>query len=100
MDFIKSDSRRRDFVRTCPEFVIVDEAHTCAFAAERGGARHQRHQLLKDLAANPERHMVLVTATPHSGNEQAFRALLGLLDSEFENLPTEIELDTERERGI
>ena len=38
--------------------------------------------------------MVLVTATPHSGNEQAFRALLGLLDDEFENLPTEIELDT------
>lgn len=31
---------------------------------------------------------------PHSGNDQAFRTLLGLLDGEFENLPTEIELDT------
>ena len=32
-DFIKSDRRRDDFLRTCPELVIVDEAHTCAAAA-------------------------------------------------------------------
>src|SRR5690348_10161267 len=30
MDFIKSDRRRDEFLRTCPELVIVDEAHTCA----------------------------------------------------------------------
>ena len=29
-DFIKSDRRRDEFVRACPELVIVDEAHTCA----------------------------------------------------------------------
>ena len=33
-DFIKSDRRRDDFLRTCPEMVIVDEAHTCAFSEE------------------------------------------------------------------
>lgn len=33
-DFIKSDRRRNDFLRTCPEMVIVDEAHTCAFAGK------------------------------------------------------------------
>ena len=36
-DFIKSDRRRHDFLRTCPEFVIVDEAHTCAAAVEGRG---------------------------------------------------------------
>jgi SNF2 family DNA or RNA helicase len=30
LDFIKSDRRRDEFLRTCPELVIVDEAHTCA----------------------------------------------------------------------
>ncbi len=30
IDYIKSDMRRADFVRACPSFVIVDEAHTCA----------------------------------------------------------------------
>src|SRR5437879_6374246 len=29
-DFIKSERRRDEFLRTCPELVIVDEAHTCA----------------------------------------------------------------------
>ena len=32
---------------------------------------------------NPDRNLVLVTATPHSGNEGAFRSLVGLLDPPF-----------------
>jgi superfamily II DNA or RNA helicase len=89
-DFIKSDRRREDFLRACPELVIVDEAHTCAWAGEGRGARHQRHQLVAGLAARPDRHVVLVTATPHSGNEAAFRSLLGFLDPEFERLPDDL----------
>jgi len=89
MDYIKSDRRRDEFKRACPEFVIVDEAHTCAHGAERGG-RHQRFELIKDLAQNRDRHIVLVTATPHSGKENAFRSLLTFLDKEFEDLPEEL----------
>lgn len=36
-DFIKSDRRRDEFLRTCPDLVIVDEAHTCAYGFEKGG---------------------------------------------------------------
>jgi SNF2 family DNA or RNA helicase len=90
-DFIKSDRRRDDFLRSCPEFVIVDEAHTCAWSGEGRGGRHQRHRLVEGLAAPAKkRHVVLVTATPHSGNEQAFRSLLGLLNPDFVNLPDDI----------
>lgn len=89
MDFIKSDRRRHDFLRACPEFVIVDEAHTCASASERSAAQ-QRHELLTKLADDPHRHLVLVTATPHSGNEGAFRSLLGLLQPAFKNLPDDL----------
>lgn len=90
MDFIKADRRRHDFLRTCPDFVIVDEAHTCASSAEGRGAAHQRHELLAKLAEKPERHLVLVTATPHSGNEGAFRSLLTLLTPDFKNLPDDL----------
>lgn len=90
MDFIKSDRRRAEFVRTCPELVIVDEAHTVAYGGEGRGGRHQRHQLISALAADPNRHMILVTATPHSGNEAAFRSLLRLLDPEFGELPEDL----------
>ena len=89
LDYIKSDRRRHDFIRACPELVIVDEAHTCAASGETG-ARHQRHALVKALAADPERHMILVTATPHSGKEGAFRSLLGLIGPDFESLPDDL----------
>lgn len=87
IDYIKSDRRRADFIRACPEFVIVDEAHTCAEGASTGGGQQQRHRLVKELAANSERHLVLCTATPHSGVESAFYSLLGLLDPEFASIP-------------
>ncbi len=89
-DYIKSDRRRDDFLRACPELVIVDEAHTCAAPINQRGARHQRHSLLKGLAADADRHLILVTATPHSGNEEAFRSLLALLDPEFATFPTDL----------
>lgn len=89
-DFIKSDRRRDEFLRSAPELVIVDEAHTCADSGDGRGGRHQRHRLLKGLSADAERHLVLVTATPHSGNEGAFRSLLSLLKPEFGKLPEDL----------
>jgi len=88
-DFIKSDQRWQDFVRACPEFVIVDEAHECA---DQSGARSatQRYRLVAKIAEDLRKHVVLVTATPHSGKEDAFRNLLGFLDPEFRNLPDDL----------
>lgn len=98
-DYIKSDRRRDDFLRACPELVIVDEAHTCAAPIDQRGARHQRHSLLKGLATDPARHLILVTATPHSGNEEAFRSLLVLLDPEFATFPMDLSgVQNERHR--
>ena len=87
-DFIKSPKRADDFIVKCPEFVIVDEAHGCTLAAGAGRGRQQRFELLKRIADDRTRHILLVTATPHSGNEDAFRSLLGLLDPAFAALPT------------
>lgn len=84
LDYIKSDRRRDEFQHSCPEFVIVDEAHTCTRSGDRG--RQQRYTLLRDLADNPARHLVMLTATPHSGNEEAYFNLLGLLDRDFQQL--------------
>ena len=80
-DFIKSPGHRDDFVAHCPDLVIVDEAHTCV-SAEGTGVRsaQQRYELLSRLAADRRRHLLLVTATPHSGKDELFRSLIGLLD--------------------
>jgi superfamily II DNA or RNA helicase len=82
IDFVKSDrgGHRDAFLRDAPDLIIVDEAH---IAARPGGSdgrvEHQRHELLRDLAKDPSRHVILVTATPHSGIEESFRSLLSLL---------------------
>jgi superfamily II DNA or RNA helicase len=97
-DFIKTARRADDFVRCCPEFVIVDEAHGCTLAGGVGRGRQQRFELLRKVAEDPQRHLVLVTATPHSGNEEAFRSLLSLLDPDFANLP--VDLDAAERTGL
>jgi superfamily II DNA or RNA helicase len=83
LDYIKSEKRRDNFLHHCPELVIVDEAHTCAATV---AGRHQRYDLLKGLTDSATRHLVLLTATPHSGDDAAFFRLLGLLDREFQQL--------------
>ena len=83
LDYVKTRERRDNFLQACPDFVIVDEAHTCASSGQR---RHQRHELLRGLADSATRHLVLLTATPHSGDDAAFYRLLGLLAPDFERL--------------
>lgn len=94
LDYIKSERRRNEFLRVCPEFVIVDEAHACA--AGFGRTAQLRHELLRQVSHDPARHLVLVTATPHSGDESQFRSLLTLLDPELGELPADLSGDVNR----
>jgi len=80
LDYIKADKRRDSFARSCPKTIVVDEAHACVGAHQ---GRQQRFELLKRLSEDQERHLILLTATPHSGDEAAFDRLLGLLDPGF-----------------
>lgn len=97
-DFIKSTRHRDDFVRHCPDLVIVDEAHTCVTADEEAGSRQNqlRYELLQRIAADTNRHLVLLTATPHSGKESAFRNLIGLLNPELAT----VDLSTDEGRKL
>ncbi|HUK70876.1 MAG TPA: helicase-related protein [Streptosporangiaceae bacterium] len=84
-DFIKSPRHRDDFIDHCPDLVIVDEAHTCVPADAGASAKSAqlRYELLTRLARNERRHLLLVTATPHSGKDESFRALIGLLNPQL-----------------
>ncbi|USS49409.1 helicase-related protein [Ralstonia pseudosolanacearum] len=84
IDFIKSDARRDVFIEQCPELLIVDEAHTCARPAGASASQQQRYHLISRIAAKPDQHLVMLTATPHSGKSEEFQSLLGLLRPEFE----------------
>jgi superfamily II DNA or RNA helicase len=78
-DFIKRPGLREQFWHGCPDLLIIDEAHTCVSDGTGGRSRILRHELVERLARDERRHLVLVTATPHSGKEDGFRNLLSLL---------------------
>jgi len=88
IDTVKGERYRASFLQRCPSLVIVDEVHG---AARAPGAKHkrgqqQRYDLLRALADDADRHLILLTATPYSGVESAFLSILGLLQNRFEGL--------------
>ncbi|NVK64979.1 MAG: DEAD/DEAH box helicase [Flavobacteriales bacterium] len=87
IDYVKQASKKGIFLTDCPEFVVVDEAHTCTMpAGAKSKTQQQRYSLLHDISADEKRHILLLTATPHSGKDEEFRSLLGLLDRKFDSL--------------
>jgi SNF2 family DNA or RNA helicase len=102
-DFIKQHSRRDEFAVHCPELVVVDEAHTCvgASTASKHSQAHLRYTLLRKLADDPTRHLLLLTATPHSGDDEAWQSLIGLLDERLTKLPVDLSgRDRENDRKL
>ena len=84
IDYLKSDKRKALFLNDCPDLVIVDEAHTCALpAGAKSKSQQLRHSLLYDISKDPSKHMVFLTATPHSGKDEEFISLLNLLNPRF-----------------
>ncbi len=84
IDYAKMDTHRSNFLQYCPDLVIVDEVHGCARPSTQDKVRQQRYELLREVAKDPNRHLILLSATPHSGVEESFRSLLGLLNPQFE----------------
>ncbi len=86
LDYIKSERHRDHFLNIAPECIVVDEAHTCTETGTKG--KQLRYDLLKRLVGgiNNERHLIMLTATPHSGKDVSFYSLLSLLNPEFAEL--------------
>ena len=84
LDYIKADDHAEWFKSHSGSdaMIVVDEAHTCCV----GGGKQLRFNLLKNLAQDKKRNMLLLTATPHSGDENAFSNLISLLDTKFGSL--------------
>lgn len=96
IDFVKHPRHKALFLQSAPEVVVVDEAHGAV-----GGPRqenHLRYELVKELAKDRSRHLLLLTATPHSGIPEAFSLLLGLLDPEFQGWDLENLSEEQRTR--
>lgn len=79
IDFLKRPEVLREIQGIIWDIVVVDEAH---YLLEAGRTTHLRGRLGRYLAAN-SRTLLLLSATPHNGDPQAYRRLLSLLDPMF-----------------
>lgn len=97
LDYIKSDKNRSYFEHMPLDLVLVDEAHTCVRST---GSKQKRFDLLQKVTKDPSRHLLLLTATPHSGNDEAFFNLLSLIDEKFLKLRDETSVSSSLRREL
>jgi superfamily II DNA or RNA helicase len=88
LDYAKQDDVRERVWQQQWDLVIIDEAHKCsAYTKSQTGrsdetSETKRYQLAKRLTAQAN-HIVLLTATPHHGDEDRFAHFLRLLDPDL-----------------
>jgi SNF2 family DNA or RNA helicase len=88
LDYAKQDEVRERVWQQRWDLVIIDEAHKCsAYTKSQAGrsdeaAETKRYQLAKRLTAQAD-HVLLLTATPHHGDEDRFGHFLRLLDPDL-----------------
>jgi len=76
IDLIKRDEHKEIIKRTDWDAIVVDEAHNA-------GYNTQRWRLIKELVSSEKgknRHLILLSATPHRGNTLDYLYRLYLLD--------------------
>ncbi len=88
IDYAKQDEVRERVWQERWHLVVIDEAHKCsAYTKSQAGRSDEvvetkRYQLAKRLSSQAD-HVLLLTATPHHGDEDRFAHFLRLLDPDL-----------------
>jgi len=89
IDYAKQPDVRERVWQEHWDFVIIDEAHKCSARTHSGGAGREpkvdptrRYELASRLSDKCD-YLVLLTATPHHGDEDRFAHFLRLLDPDL-----------------
>lgn len=88
LDYAKQDEVRERVWQQHWDLVIIDEAHKCSAYTKRSSSRGdeaektKRYQLAEKLTAEAD-HVVLLTATPHHGDDDRFAHFVRLLDPDL-----------------
>jgi len=89
IDYAKQEGVRERVWQQHWDLVIIDEAHKCSARSTSGGQGREmridptrRYELAARLTANAD-HVLLLTATPHHGDEDKFAHFLRLIDPDL-----------------
>jgi len=88
MDYAKQDDVRERVWQQRWDLLVIDEAHKCSAYTKRSSTRGdeadktKRYQLAERLSDQAD-HLLLLTATPHHGDDDRFSHFIRLLDSDL-----------------
>ena len=88
IDYAKQDDVRERVWRQHWDLVIIDEAHKCSAYTKRSAGRGdevertKRYQLAERLSEHCD-HLLLLTATPHHGDDDRFAHFIRLIDRDL-----------------
>ncbi|MEW6667885.1 MAG: helicase-related protein [Thermodesulfobacteriota bacterium] len=88
IDYAKQEDVRERIWQQRWDLIIIDEAHKCsAYTKHRSGRpdeveRTRRYQLAEHLAYHGD-HLLLLTATPHHGDDDRFGHFIRLIDPDI-----------------
>ena len=88
IDYAKQDDVRERVCQQRWDLIIIDEAHKCSAYTKRSAARDdevertKRYQLAERLSEQCD-HLLLLTATPHHGDDDRFAHFIRLLDRDL-----------------
>ncbi|PZA06055.1 MULTISPECIES: helicase-related protein [unclassified Meiothermus] len=80
VDYAKQDGVRHLVLHQDWDLLLVDEAHMAARPPTERGKQMERYRLVRELSRRVP-HLLLLTATPHSGHSESFQSLLEHLDA-------------------
>jgi SNF2 family DNA or RNA helicase len=76
LDFAKQDDVATGLLRADWDLVIIDEAHKCAARRYGNEVKHTRRYVLAEQMGTLADRMLLLTATPHTGDVEQFNLFL------------------------
>lgn len=77
VDTLKRDTEYRHYLESAHwDVIVIDEAHNVSFKGTRTLSNR-----LADLLSTRSDALILLTATPHSGDRESFASLMRMLDS-------------------
>jgi superfamily II DNA or RNA helicase len=88
MDYAKQEEVRERVWQQRWDLLIVDEAHKCSAYTKKSSTREdsvertKRYELVEHLTVQAD-HVVLLTATPHHGDDDRFAHFVRLLDPDL-----------------
>jgi superfamily II DNA or RNA helicase len=95
LDYAKQNEVRERVWNEHWDLVVIDEAHKCSAYTKSSTGRGdetektKRYQLAERLAVNTD-HMLLLTATPHHGDDDRFAHFVRLIDSDLFPEPSRV----------